>query len=101
MNEQDQERKQKQLVEEETDAAAAEAGEIGGEVPSDTDDPSQQPLIEGGQGEAEGFELAEKRLEEIASHGDEHRFPDRDATPAEDSGGGDFGEADESSHPDA
>lgn len=101
MNEQDQERKRNRLVEGEAEAAAAEAGEIGGEVPSDTDDPAQQPLIEGGEGEAEGFELAEKRLEEIASHGDEHRFPDRDATPAEDPEGGEFGEADESSHPDA
>jgi len=101
MNEQDQEGKRNRLVEEEAAAAAAEAGEIGGEVPADTDDPSQQPLIEGGEGEAEGFELAEKQLEEIASHGDEHRFPDRDVTPAEDSEGGEFGEADESSHPDA
>jgi hypothetical protein len=102
MNEQGQERnKEEQLIEEEAAAAAAEAGKIGGEVPSDTDDPSQQPLIEGGEGEAEGFELAEERLEDIASHGDEHRFPDRDAPPAEDPEGADFGEADESSHPDS
>jgi hypothetical protein len=101
MNEQDQRRNEERLVEEEAQAAAAEAGEIGGEVPNDTDDPAQQPLIEGGEGEAEGFELAEERLEEIASHGDEHRFPDRDAPPAEDREEADFGEADESSHPDA
>jgi len=101
MSEQDRERKEERLVEEEEEAAAAEAGEIGGEVPNDTDDPAQQPLIEGGEGEAEGFELAEERLEDIASHGDEHRFPDRDASPAEDSEEAEFGEADESSHPDA
>lgn len=101
MTEQGQERKDEQLIEEEAEAAAAEAGEIGGEVPRDTDDPAQQPLIEGGEGEAEGFELAEERLEDIASHGDEHRFPDRDAPPAEDQTGADFGEADESSHHDA
>jgi hypothetical protein len=97
----DRERDEERLVQEEAEAAAAEAGEIGGKVPNDTDDPAQQPLIEGGEGEAEGFELAEKKLEEIAAHGDEHRFPDRDAPPAEDPEGADFGEADESSHPDA
>jgi len=101
MSEQDRQRKEERLVEEEAEAAAAEAGEIGGEVPNDTDDPSQQALIEGGEGEAEGFELAEQKLEEIASHGDEHRFPDRDAPPAEDPESADFGEADESSHPDS
>lgn len=86
---------------EEAEAAAAEAGEIGGKVPHDTDDPSQQPLIEGGEGEAEGFELAEQKLEDVASHGDEHRFPDRDAPPPEDPESAEFGEADESSHSDA
>ena len=65
-------------VEEEAEAAAAEAGRIGGDAPVESDDPSQQPLIEAGQGESEGFELAEARLRDIASHGDEHRFPDRD-----------------------
>ncbi len=103
MNEQDQQGDgdEERLVEEEEEAAAAEAGEIGGEVPNDTDDPAQQALIEGGEGEAEGFELAEEQLENIASHGDEHRFPDRDAPPAEDPEGAEFGEADESSHRDA
>lgn len=101
MDDQDQVRKEERLIDEEAAAAAAEAGEIGGKVPHDTDDPAQQPLIEGGEGEAEGFELAEEQLEDIASHGDEHRFPDRDAPPAEDREGAEFGEADESSHPDA
>jgi len=88
-------------IEEEETAAAAEAGEIGGEVPQDSD-PAQQPLIEGGQGEAEGFELAEERLEDIASHGDEHRFPDADVPPSEEGGeDAEFGEADEATHPDA
>jgi hypothetical protein len=100
-NEQDKKREEERLIEEEAEAAAAEAGEIGGEVPRDTDDPAQQPLIESGEGESEGFELAEKALEDNASHGDEHRFPDRDVPPAEDPEGADFGEADESSHPDA
>ena len=102
MDDRDQVRnKEERLVQEEAEAAAAEAGEIGGKVPHDTDDPAQQPLIEGGEGEAEGFELAEEQLEDIASHGDEHRFPDRDAPPAEDPEAAEFGEADESAHPDA
>jgi hypothetical protein len=104
MNEHDEqgpERNEERLIEEEAEAAAAEAGEIGGAVPKDTDDPAQQPLIEGGEGEAEGFELAEKQLVDIASHGDEHRFPGHDAPPPEDPEGADFGEADEPSNPDA
>lgn len=85
-----------ELVDEEEEAAAAEAAGIGGAVTPDSDDPSQQPLIESGEGESEGFELAEKRLEDIASHGDEHRFPDRDAPPAEEREQAERGEADES-----
>jgi hypothetical protein len=38
--------------------------------PYDKDDPAFQPLAEAGQGEAEGFELAEDELIEHASHGD-------------------------------
>src|ERR1700750_3089720 len=71
------------IAEEEAAAAEAEAGRSGGDSPPDTDDPAEQPLIEGGEGEAEGFELAEKDLEDIAEHGDEHRFPDGLAQPAE------------------
>lgn len=64
---------------EQEDAAAAEAAAIGGRPSSEpppTDgeasDPAQAPLIEAGEGEAEGFELAEQELIEHASHGDEH-----------------------------
>jgi hypothetical protein len=64
---------------EEEEAAAAEAAAIGGRVtdepPMEDDpeaDPAQRPLIEGGEGESEGFELAERELEEHASHGDQH-----------------------------
>ena len=35
-------------------------------------DPAFAPLIEAGEGESEGFELAEQDLIEHASHGDEH-----------------------------
>jgi cell division protein FtsN len=64
---------------EQEDAAAAEAGAIGGQVSSEPPreddeerDPAQQPLVEAGQGESEGFEQAERELEEHASHGNEH-----------------------------
>lgn len=86
---------EKQRVEEEAEAAAAEAGQVGGDAPVESDDPAQQPLIESGQGESEGFELAEKRLQDIASHGDEHRFPDRDVRAAEDREQAEQGEADQ------
>ena len=55
---------------------------------------------EGGGGESEGFELAERELIEHASHGDEHT-PERimqDAGPEEESAGSVYGEADEE-HP--
>ena len=60
-------------------AAAAEAAAIGGRVsdepPAEDDpqnDPAQRPLYEAGEGEAEGFELAEQELVEHAEHGDQH-----------------------------
>jgi hypothetical protein len=93
-------RDEKALEQEETEAAAAEAGGIGGEVPTDTDDPAEQPLIEGGQGESEGFELAEKDLEDIASHGDEHRFPDSAVPDPEEASDAEYGEADQEISPD-
>jgi len=56
---------------EEIDAAAAEAAAIGG-ISGDEDLPdAQRPLVEAGEGESEGFELAEDLLIEHASHGDE------------------------------
>jgi hypothetical protein len=91
----EEEREEEQLAEEEAEAAASEAGEIGGIVPSDTDDPAEQPLIEGGEGEAEGFELAEERLEDVASHGDQRSFPQRDAPPPEEPTQAAYGEADQ------
>jgi hypothetical protein len=61
----------------EIDAAAAEAAAIGGHVSSDPDpiervDEAHRPLEEAGEGESEGFELAEQELIEHASHGDMH-----------------------------
>jgi hypothetical protein len=90
----------RELVEEEAEIAAAEAARIGGDAPRDSDDPAEQPLIEAGQGEAEGFELAEKDLEEIASHGDQRGFPADVAPPPEEPLSTEFGEADEAIPPD-
>ena len=87
-------------VDEEAEAAAAEAGRVGGRAPIESDDPAQQPLIEAGQGESEGFELAEKRLQDIASHGDERDFPDRDVPDPEERAGVEYGEADQPIPPD-
>lgn len=58
------------LAEEEAAAAAAEAASIGGPPPDDDLDPAERPLVEAGQGEAEGFELAEDALARSASHED-------------------------------
>ena len=67
--------------------------------------PSDQPLEEAGQGESEGFELAEQDLIEHASHGDSHgtsritqdaaSFDDPEEADAE------YGEADQEQDPDA
>lgn len=89
------------LVEEEAEAAAEEAAEIGGPVPEGEGDDVERPLSEGGEGEAEGFELAERDLEDIASHGDQHRFPDRVVPPAEEEQEAVYGEADEEIKEDA
>lgn len=85
------------IAEEEAEAAASEAAEIGGPAPDDpVDDPAQRPLVEGGGGEAEGFELAEAELIDNAEHGDQKRFPNRDAgRPEEPTDTTAFGEADE------
>ena len=64
---------------EQADRAAAEAAAIGGRPSSeppavDEEEPDEaaRPLAEGGGGEAEGFEQAERGLIEHASHGDQH-----------------------------
>jgi hypothetical protein len=87
------EREEEELAEEEAEAAAAEAARIGGDVPPDSDDPAEQPVIEAGEGE--GFELAERDLEESAGHGNQHRFPAEMAPPSEEPSEAAYGEADE------
>lgn len=85
------------IAEEEAEAAAAEAARIGGPAPDDpVEDPAQRPQVEGGEGESEGFELAEEELIDNASHGDQKRFPNRDVSlPEEPTDTTAFGEADE------
>ena len=94
MDSNQEEREEETLAEEEAEAAASEAAGIGGEVAQDSEDPAERPLIEAGEGEAEGFELAERDLEDIASHGDQHRFPDNVPSPPEEPSGAEYGEAD-------
>ncbi len=55
------------LVREQEEAAAAEAGGIGGRAPDDVDE-AERPLAESGEGESEGFELAEEQLIDHAEH---------------------------------
>jgi hypothetical protein len=71
------------LVAEEEAAAAAEAGAIGGRHLHDAEDPAFEASYEAGGGEAEGFETAERELEENATHGDGRADPIRDAITPE------------------
>jgi hypothetical protein len=56
---------------EQVEAAAREAAAIGGHAGDEQLDPAQRPLVEGGEGVSEGFELAEEDLIEAAQHGDD------------------------------
>ncbi len=83
--------------EREAQAAAREAAAIGGRAGDEELDPAQRPLIEAGEGVAEGFELAEEELIAAAEHTDGGPDPLRDAFTAETDGGhaaGCYGESD-------
>jgi hypothetical protein len=59
---------------------------------------AQRPLDESGEGESEGFELAEQDLIEHASHGDQHgtsRITQDAGSLDEEDSGATYGEADE------
>lgn len=84
------------LVDEEEEAAAAEAARIGGRSGMEGMDEAERSAAEHGGGESEGFEEAEELLAEGASHGDSAGDPLRDAPevePEEDPAT--YGEADE------
>jgi hypothetical protein len=55
-------------------------------VPPAVDDPALEPLYEAGEGEEDGWELAEAELIENASHGDGRAVPELDAFPPETEG---------------
>jgi hypothetical protein len=67
------------LVQEQADAAAAEAAGIGGPAPDFEGDEARRPVEEAGGGVAEGFEESERQLVEQASHGDAAGNPEADA----------------------
>ena len=71
------------LVSEQEDAAAAEAGRIGGRGSGEELPEEERPVAEGGGGESEGFEQAEELHEEHASHGDPGPEPTHLAGEAE------------------
>ncbi len=84
-------------VDEEAEAAAAEAARIGGPDPQPGVDPAERPLSESGEGYAEGFEDAEDALRRNASHEDRGADPIGDAgrpEPDSDEAGAEYGEAD-------
>ena len=84
-------------VDEEAEAAATEAAEIGGHTPTEGLPDAERPRAEAGEGEAEGFELAEEQLIESASHGDASGHPSGDRFPAEEASSenlASYGEAD-------
>jgi hypothetical protein len=67
-------------------------------------DPAFKPLVEAGQGEAEGFEEAEAELIRHATHGDEgstRAILDDADTRDEELTDAEYGEADSEQHPDA
>jgi hypothetical protein len=59
------------LAQEQAEAAAAEAARIGGADPQPDADPEMKAVLEGGGGEAEGFEQAEEALIRQATHDDD------------------------------
>lgn len=57
-----------ELIRQEEDAAAAEAGQIGGRSGMEGMDEAERAAAEHGGGESEGFEQAEELLKEQATH---------------------------------
>jgi hypothetical protein len=89
------------LEREAENAAAAEAGAIGGPAPDYAGDEESRPLEESGEGVAEGFEESERELIESASHGDPRFVPDPVEPEVEsDLSTAEYGEADEEQRPD-
>jgi hypothetical protein len=84
--------------EQEVAAAGREAAGIGGRAGDEDLDPAQRPLVEGGEGQSEGFELAEEDLIEAAEHGDSEADPLADAFSEESDPGERVAEPGEADH---
>lgn len=79
----------------ETEAAAEEAGGIGGRGEPDHVDPAERPVAEAGGGEAEGFERSEEMLRDLAEHREPGGNPKYDrGEPESDESPATYGEAD-------
>ncbi|MEX2107519.1 MAG: hypothetical protein WD827_01380 [Solirubrobacterales bacterium] len=90
------------VLREEEEAAAAEAGQIGGRSGMEGMDEAERASAEHGGGEAEGFEESEKLLKEQASHGGPAVDPLRNAPATEEEQDhAVYGEADEVDPPEA
>lgn len=72
-------RRAEALASEQEQAAAQEAGDVGGRNPDPDVDPAERPLREAGEGESEGFEQAEQALIDQASHAGPGTSPSQDA----------------------
>ncbi len=84
------------LAEKEAERAAQEAAQIGGKGGDYPGDEADRPVQEGGEGESEGFELAEEALEGQATHADSPINPKYETfAPESDEPGSEHGEADE------
>jgi hypothetical protein len=76
-------------------AAARQAAAIGGRAGDEEIGPAERPLVEAGEGVAEGFELAEEDLIEAAETGERWADPGWQAfTPEAETGPGEFSDAD-------
>jgi hypothetical protein len=89
------------FLREEEEAAAAEAGRIGGHGSDEEFDPAERAVREGGGGEAEGFEDAEQELIDNVGSGEGNPLADEFSEEEEsDLSGAEYGEADEEEPPD-
>jgi hypothetical protein len=79
-------------VDREADAAAKEAGQIGGRSGLEHLPESERAPAEAGGGVSEGFEQSEELLREQAQHGDSFADPVADRPKAEGAAGRDHGE---------
>jgi hypothetical protein len=87
------------LAREEEEAAAFEAGAIGGRSGDHDVDEAERPLVEAGEGVAEGFDVAEDDLIEHAEYQNGAGIPrlDQFEGEPEEEDPGVYGEADEES----